>query len=121
MITGKSACCKFNGLGLDLLIDMPAGSISNPPKIWIAISLLLFQDNWRLYLQKHNSISRQLSSSLAPGKFQCTCGKTIEYIDRVVGGNNAQSTMLACSKCQKEHQITFYGFLSEIKGASIKQ
>jgi hypothetical protein len=57
---------------------------------------------------------------LAPKKFQCTCGKTIEYIDRVVGGNNAQSTTLVCSKCQKEHGITFYGFLSEIKGASIK-
>jgi hypothetical protein len=58
---------------------------------------------------------------LAPRKFQCNCGKTIEYIDRVIGGNNAQSTTLVCGKCQKEYQITFYGFLSEIKGASIKQ
>lgn len=45
----------------------------------------------------------------------------IEYIDRLVGGNNAQSTTLVCSKCQKEHPVTFYGFLSEIKGASIKR
>ncbi len=58
---------------------------------------------------------------LAPRKFQCSCGKIIEYIDRVVGGNNAQSSTLVCGKCQKEHEITFYGFLSEIKGASIKR
>jgi len=60
-------------------------------------------------------------SCLAPRKFQCNCGKTIEYIDRVVGGNNAQLSTLICVKCQKEHQVTFYGFLSEIKGASIKR
>lgn len=58
---------------------------------------------------------------MAPRKFQCSCGKTIEYIDRLVGGNNAQSTTLVCIKCQKEHAVTFYGFLSEIKGASIKR
>jgi hypothetical protein len=58
---------------------------------------------------------------VAPRKFQCTCGKTIEYIDRVVGGNNAQTSVLVCAKCQKEHPITFYGFLSEIKGAAIKR
>lgn len=57
---------------------------------------------------------------LAPRKFQCNCGKTIEYIDRVVGGSNSQAAILVCSKCQKEHQISFLGFLSEIKGASIK-
>ncbi|MGH9992463.1 MAG: hypothetical protein ACREBU_10250 [Nitrososphaera sp.] len=58
---------------------------------------------------------------MAPRKFQCSCGKTIEYIDRVIGGGNAQSTVLVCGKCQKEHQITFLGFLSEIKGATIKR
>jgi hypothetical protein len=58
---------------------------------------------------------------LAPRKFQCSCGKTIEYIDRVVGGHNEQSATLVCSKCQKEHGITFLGFLSEIKGASVKR
>jgi hypothetical protein len=58
---------------------------------------------------------------LAPRKFQCSCGKTIEYIDRLIGGNSAQSTTLVCGKCQKEHAITFYGFLSEIKGASIRR
>jgi hypothetical protein len=57
---------------------------------------------------------------LAPRKIQCSCGKTIEYIDRVVGGNNSQSAILICAKCQKEHEITFLGFLSEIKGASRK-
>lgn len=58
---------------------------------------------------------------MAPKKFQCSCGKTIEYIDRLVGGNSAQSATLVCAKCQKEHPVTFYGFLSEIKGASIKR
>jgi len=57
---------------------------------------------------------------MAPRKFKCSCGGTIEYIDRVVGGNNAQSSILVCGKCQKEHGITFYGFLSEIRGATIK-
>ncbi|HKU48882.1 MAG TPA: hypothetical protein VJP79_02930 [Nitrososphaera sp.] len=57
---------------------------------------------------------------MAPRKFQCSCGKTIEYIDRVVGGNNSQQAILVCAKCQKEHQISFLGFLSEIKGASLK-
>lgn len=57
---------------------------------------------------------------LAPRKFQCGCGKTIEYIDRVVGGNNAQGAILVCGKCQTEHPIKFLGFLSEIKGATIK-
>jgi hypothetical protein len=59
--------------------------------------------------------------SLAPRKFQCSCGTTIEYIDRVVGGSNAQSAILVCRKCQKEHQITFLGFLSEIRGATLKR
>ena len=71
--------------------------------------------------KRYNIERDYLESGLAPRKFQCSCGKTIEYIDRVVGGNNAQSSILVCGKCQKEHPITFYGFLSEIKGAAIKR
>jgi hypothetical protein len=64
---------------------------------------------------------RYLEFGLAPRKFQCTCGKTIEYIDRLLSGNNSQTSILVCGKCQKEHEITFFGFLSEIKGAAIKR
>lgn len=64
--------------------------------------------------------SGSIALAVAPKKFQCSCGKTIEYIDRVVGGSNTQGAVLVCAKCQKEHQITFLGFLSEIKGASVK-
>ena len=54
-------------------------------------------------------------------KIKCDCGKFIEYTDRVVGGSNAQAGTLVCSKCGKEHQITFLGFLSEIKNATLKR
>ena len=54
-------------------------------------------------------------------KIKCDCGKFIEYTDRVVGGSNAQACTLVCSKCGKEHQITFLGFLSEIKNATLKR
>ena len=37
------------------------------------------------------------------------------------GTNYAQTSILLCAKCQKEHEITFLGFLSEIKGATIKR
>lgn len=54
-------------------------------------------------------------------KIKCDCGKFIEYTDRVVGGSNAQAGTLVCTKCGKEHQITFLGFLSEIKNATLKR
>lgn len=62
---------------------------------------------------------RQLG--MAVKKIKCDCGKFIEYTDRVVGGSNAQAGTLVCSKCGKEHQITFLGFLSEIRGATLKR
>lgn len=57
---------------------------------------------------------------MATVKLQCSCGKFIEYVDRVVGGRNAQQKVLVCAKCQKEHPVTFYGFLSELKGGALK-
>jgi hypothetical protein len=54
-------------------------------------------------------------------KIKCDCGKFIEYTDRVVGGSNTQSATLVCTKCAKEHPITFLGFLSEIKNATLKR
>ncbi len=58
---------------------------------------------------------------MAIKKIKCDCGKFIEYTDRVVGGQNAQSGTLVCAKCGKEHQITFLGFLSEIKNANLRR
>lgn len=58
---------------------------------------------------------------MAIKKIKCECGKFIEYTDRVVGGQNVQSANLVCTKCGKEHSITFLGFLSEIKNASLKR
>ena len=71
--------------------------------------------------KRYNIERDYLEFGLAPRKFQCSCGKTIEYIDRVLSGNNSQSGILVCGKCHKEHEITFYGFLSEIRGAAIKR
>ncbi len=62
-----------------------------------------------------------ISVDVAIKKIQCSCGKSIEYNDRVVGGSNAAKGVLICSKCGKENEITFFGFLSEIKGASLKK
>lgn len=58
---------------------------------------------------------------MAVKKIKCDCGKFIEYTDRVVGGNNSQTGTLVCAKCCKEHQISFLGFLSEIKGAALRR
>ncbi|MEW5841211.1 hypothetical protein [Nitrososphaera sp.] len=58
---------------------------------------------------------------MAVKKIKCDCGKFIEYTDRVVGGSNSQTGILVCAKCSKEHTITFLGFLSEVKGATLKR
>ncbi|MEO9319721.1 MAG: hypothetical protein ABI361_03510 [Nitrososphaera sp.] len=58
---------------------------------------------------------------MATLKIQCSCGKQIDYIDRVVGGRNAQNAVITCVKCQKEHPITFFGYLSELRGATLKE
>lgn len=68
-----------------------------------------------------NTATRLRRVSLAVKKIKCDCGRFIEYTDRVVGGSNSQSGTLVCSKCSKEHAITFLGFLSEIKNASLKR
>lgn len=58
---------------------------------------------------------------VAVKKIKCDCGKFIEYTDRVVGGSSSQTCTLVCAKCSKEHPITFLGFLSEIKGATLRR
>lgn len=58
---------------------------------------------------------------MAVKKIKCVCGKFIEYTDRVVGGSSSQTGTLVCAKCGKEHQISFLGFLSEIKGAALRR
>lgn len=58
---------------------------------------------------------------MAIKKIKCSCGKAIEYNDRVVGGSNQAKATLICAKCGAEHEITFLGFLSEIKGAALKK
>jgi hypothetical protein len=65
--------------------------------------------------------ARKPRAGVAVKKIKCDCGKFIEYTDRVVGGSSAQSGTLVCSKCSKEHAITFLGFLSEIKNAALKR
>lgn len=68
-----------------------------------------------------NTAARLRQVDLAVKKIKCDCGRFIEYTDRVVGGSNSQSGTLVCSKCSKEHAITFLGFLSEIKNATLKR